>query len=272
MIIPDWKTIRPIPAKKYSQLDSGATKYNNDCGAGVGMAVLSAYKRTSMTVTEFYEKALAKMGYPPGTDAYLSISAIQSVLRDEGVNTISASYATMANLFDYLYQGRPVGILVNNYGILVDAGLTELTKFRGSHFVTLVGVLLGREQYFAIYDPYTHGDQISYWDTKNFYDAWSYGQAGNAPRCLFVPDRKWVIDNFSDAPVDPEPPPSGMMVYECIVSALTVRDKPDSSGKAVRYIHLGDRVDVTEIMSNGWLHLSGGYYCSGSTTYMRRVS
>jgi hypothetical protein len=125
-----------------SQLGSGADKYSNDCGAAAGSMLVEAFTGTNISVTKFYERTGLR------SDQYLSATQIIKVLDQLGVPCRWIKNLDLHELFDHLYDNRPVIALIN-YQVVRQAVKTE-RSFSGPHFAPVVGM---DTKYVYIHDP-----------------------------------------------------------------------------------------------------------------------
>ena len=232
-----------------SQLGTGASQYNNDCGAACGAMLVRGYTDNPVTVDQFY----AATGQT--TDVYLNASQIISALARYDV-VANWKISSLATLLADLHNGKPVICLIL-YSVLVDAGLTQNKTFRGYHFVTAVG-------YDAlnvyIHDPLwlANGGQEIAVPQDTFNKAWT--QAGVNPSlnpafgCI-VPEQ-----------VLGQPHTSTYTNYKVIASALNVRSSPSSTTSAniVGTVYYGNIIQIESIDSEGW----GKFYGAQKYVYM----
>ena len=125
-----------------SQKGSGANKYANDCGAAAGAMLVEAYTGERISVTKFYEKTGMR------NDQYLSATQIIRVLDKLGVPCRWLKNLDLHDLFDHLFDSRPV-IALLNYKVLRKAVKTE-SSFSGPHFAPVIGM---DTKFVYIHDP-----------------------------------------------------------------------------------------------------------------------
>jgi hypothetical protein len=171
-----------LPVPWISQLTNGALAYHNDCGAAAGLMIARAYKPSiTTTVDEFYRMTGAT------GDRYLSAGEIAAVLARYGITTTWRTGQSLGALFETL-TGRKPSIALINYGVLVDAGVTERSDFRGSHFVTVVGADIHTVY---IHDPYwrtDRGERLQL-TPELFVSAWTRtNEQSNPTRGVLTPD------------------------------------------------------------------------------------
>lgn len=125
-------TILDIPY--VSQLEDGARKYNNDCGAASGVMLVQAYKGDqTLTVDEYYKKT------GQNTDQYLSASQVRSVLNQYDIPTTWRINVTEDDVRLLIGQKRPM-IVLFNYKKIRENGISTEIPFSGFHFAVLVGI------------------------------------------------------------------------------------------------------------------------------------
>ncbi|HAY85853.1 MAG TPA: hypothetical protein DCY42_13320 [Chloroflexi bacterium] len=117
-----------------SQLEDGARKYNNDCGAASGVMLVRAYKGDqTLTVDQYYKKT------GQNTDQYLSASQVMNVLRDYDIPSTWRIGVTESDVRLLVDQKRPM-IVLYNYKIIRENGISTEIPFSGFHFAVLVGI------------------------------------------------------------------------------------------------------------------------------------
>ena len=228
-----------------SQLGNGADQHNNDCGAAAGAMLVKAYTGTAITPDGFYKKT------GMSGDKYLSAYQIMDVMKSFEVHSVWYRDLTLADLFGFLVQKRPIIALIS-YATLRTAIKTE-SAFSGPHFAPVVGADVAS---IYIHDPL--------WKDEG-------GKALRVPIDAF--NRAWA----DSGPVNPNlhygaiVPTVGLGdklsgAYKAKVTAtwLNVREGPDASyptiGPALRY---GELVVVQEVDGKWgrvgpthWIHLS----------------
>lgn len=127
-----------------SQIVAGALEHNNDCGAAAVSGILLAYNIGKATVDEIYNRITTG-------DRSIKIGELQAILAVNRVTNEYKNNTRLGELYDIIRQNRPAIALIR-YGILVDAKLTERTRFRAGHFVTVIGMDI---KYVYIHDPYS---------------------------------------------------------------------------------------------------------------------
>ena len=129
-IVSGFRPVSLLPVPYVSQLELGAQKHNNDCGAACGVMLVRTYfPENVITVDDFYDIC------NPQGDVYLSASQIMSALGIQNVRSTWQEELGLIKLFDLLRNGQPVIALIN-YGVLVLANLTEKNNFTVAHFIT----------------------------------------------------------------------------------------------------------------------------------------
>lgn len=125
-----------------SQLGPGAESHPNDCGAAAAAMLLTAYTETIITPGAFYDKVNTSRS------PYLNANQVREALGSEGVAAEIKNNLAFKDLFGFLMSGIPC-IVITNYKVLFDAGLTEKT-FAGPHFSVAVGM---DPKYIYVHDP-----------------------------------------------------------------------------------------------------------------------
>jgi hypothetical protein len=126
--------VNTLPVYYVSQLGSGASEHNNDCGAASSLMELGTYNLAkTINVDQFYNSM-----YPSG-DMALNVSSMQARMGAYGLVTEWKVGLTTELIFYYLRNRRPLLALIH-YAPLVDAGVTEKKIFRGAHFVVITGI------------------------------------------------------------------------------------------------------------------------------------
>lgn len=244
-----------LPVGYVSQLYADAFEHNNDCGAACGVMLVKAFHpEAKITVDEFYNLC------QPTGDVYLSAGQITTALaRLQVVSTWKYSIG-LHDLFDLLHAGRPVIALIN-YGVLVQYGYTELTRFRGAHFVVIVGMDIKN---IHIHDPY-HTDESGA-DVEVpidvFMQSWgSCDKQGNPNYCAVV-----AADSLYDTTDE-----IGDVLYKVRVTAkgLTMRDGAGTNYRVLGYLKAGDVRDVLS-EKDGWGEVGIGRWIS--LKYTEKVS
>jgi hypothetical protein len=125
-------TILDIPY--VSQLEDGARKFHNDCGAASGVMLVQVYRGDhALTVDEYYDQTKQR------EDEYLSASQVMSVLKAHGIPSNWRTNVTEEDARLLIENKRPF-IVLYNYKIIRSRGITTEIPFSGFHFAVLVGI------------------------------------------------------------------------------------------------------------------------------------
>jgi len=219
-----------LPVPYVSQLESGALMFANDCGAACGVMLLGGYEMAPISVDEFY--LLATGG--GRVDRYLSASEIRTALGKRGLQSVWVINQDIGKLYQQLAAGK-AGMALINYGVLVDAGLTQKTNFRGSHFVCVVGMDI---QHVAIHDPYQTGfsGAAVHVPVDVFDEAWRRtNEQAN-------PSRGWLGCELNIY----DPTPAYIMRVK-IMYPMNVRNGPGLNWRTVGALYPGMIVDLLEV-------------------------
>lgn len=149
-------TILDVPY--VSQLEDGARKHANDCGAASGVMLIRAYKGDQKFTVDEYYKETGQRG-----DKYLNVFQIQAVLQNHGVNTTRKTGLSKDDLSDFIKERRPPIVLFNYKifrNLLSQQGINTQVPFKGYHFAVLVGI---DDSFVYLNDPLWSGD-----NGKNF--------------------------------------------------------------------------------------------------------
>ena len=91
-----------------SQLENGARKFHNDCGAASGVMLVKAYKGSqNLTVDEYYDQTGQRK------DQYLSASQVMSVLSRHGIPSKWRTGVSESDVRLLLDNKRPMIVLYN---------------------------------------------------------------------------------------------------------------------------------------------------------------
>jgi hypothetical protein len=218
-----------------SQLTADAAAHNNDCGAACGVMLVKAFDKNSrVTVDEFYDMC------NPGADVYLSAGQIVTALAKCRVVSAWRYGLKLWDLFELLKAEHPVIALIN-YGVLVDAGLTQKTGFRGAHFIVIVGM---DTKYIHIHDPYWEvGGGVSV-PIDTFMSAWSTCDKQGNPNCCGIVASDTLAEGvFFDDEV--------LFQVRVTANSLTVREGGGVNYRAVGYLKKGAMAEVY-YQKDGW--------------------
>ena len=220
-----------LPIPYLSQLEDGALSFNNDCGAAAGAMILRGYGLgLETTIDQFY--LLATNGNR--TDRYLSASEIRTVLGKFGLQSTWKVGMNTGTLYAELCAGE-AGIALVNYGVLVDAGLTQRKTFRGSHFVVTLGMDI---KHVAIHDPYqtgVNGAEVHI-PVATFDEAWRRtNEHGNPTRGWLGCERSIYL-----------PVPVAVKQVK-ILYPMNVRNGPGLNWLTVGALYPGAIVDILEV-------------------------
>jgi hypothetical protein len=222
-----------LPVPYVSQLGTGASAHQNDCGAASAVMLLRAYLNIQMTPDEFYTK------FGIQWDPYLSVSQMRDAMATQGLLTDFRANLALQDLFTFLAAGKPVIVLLR-YKVLEEAGLTE-KHFEGPHFAVVVGI---DSKNIYIHDPlYTNpadGDAHPY-PLDIFHRAWT--EVGSDPS-FPNPARSAII-------------PTGGIGFKVVrrvrvkVASLNVRSGPGTNNAIVGGLKQNQVVEITREV-NGW--------------------
>ena len=228
-----------------SQLGTGASEHNNDCGAACGCMFVGGYKDVIPTPDEFYNKT-GMTG-----DVYLSGVQIINTLKQYGVNS-TLYISNMQTLKDYISTGKPVISLIL-YGTLVDAKIVTGT-FRGYHFVCPVGF---DAKNIYVNDPLYGGEYLEV-PIATFEKCWKDAGIDPAKNSAFVA----IVADNPIGNIIPNPTYQKWMVTSS--NGLNVRSSPsviNSPSNVIRVMKYNEKFDVISI-ANGWGKLVLGGYAS----------
>jgi hypothetical protein len=147
----DVSVLRPagiLPVPYVSQIGPGADSYTGDCGAACSTMLLRGYNLVPDMTPDRFMKETGK-----ARNEFLNFNDILGKLRQYGLVSEYRSDMSALDLFSYMVQQKPMIMLVN-YGVLVKAGVTEKTDFKGPHFFLAVGM---DNKYVYVHDPYCVG-------------------------------------------------------------------------------------------------------------------
>jgi uncharacterized protein YraI len=238
-------TILNIPY--VSQLEAGARKYNNDCGAASGVMLVKAYKGDqSLTVDEYYQKTGQRK------DEYLSAGRVMSVLGSYNIPSTWRINITRKDVGLFLREKRPI-IVLFNYAIIRSRGIKTQIPFNGFHFAVLVGM----DDYTVyINDPLWTGNKgkelripidtwMEAWETFPLSDN---GVPANPPRGAIVP--KYPFDTAEVKPIEYDPDDVSRMriIYP---HGMNVRSGPGVDHSIVDTYNQGDIVTILKTQKWG---------------------
>lgn len=238
-------TILNIPY--VSQLEAGAMKFRNDCGAASGVMLVQAYKGDqALTVDEYYQQTGQR------EDEYLSVSQVTSVLDSFGITTDWRMNLTVNDLRLFIGGNRPI-IVLYNYALIRSLGIRTQIDFNGSHFAVLTGI-----DDFTIYlnDPLWSEDKgkdlqipinvwLEAWTTFPLNDS---GVPINPPRGAIIP--RYPIDTAPVEPIDYDPDEVSRMriIYPY---GMNVRSGPGVDHDIVDSHNHGDIVKILKTQQWG---------------------
>jgi hypothetical protein len=180
----DVSVLRPagvLPVPYVSQIGAGADKYTGDCGGACSTMLLRGYNLApDMTPDRF----MAEVGKP--SYEFLNFNDIMGKLKKYGLSTEYRPNMQAADLFSYMVQQKPMIMLVN-YGVLVNAGVTEKKDFKGPHFFLAVGM---DNKYVYVHDPYCvgNGGEARQYPYSVIMEAWTRGaEQGNPNNAGVIP-------------------------------------------------------------------------------------
>ncbi len=206
-----------LPVSYVRQKGPGADQHNNDCWAASAKILLDTYKATKLSVDQFFDIAM------PVGDKGLFYWELLPLLASQGLKCDSFPEPSLATLYTHLVSNKPVIVLVD-YGVLVDAKLTQFTAFRGGHYMVATGADI---QDVCFHDPYRTNDSGIHLaiPIPIFLRCW---QAGIAPRL--------PIQNLS----------TGVPKFTHIVTPkrINVRAEAKEGSTWIRFAAAGDQVSV----------------------------
>lgn len=235
-------TILDIPY--VSQLEAGARMFNNDCGAASGVMLVRAYTGdTNLTVDDYYRETGQRQ------DRYLSASQIRSVLNRHSIPSTWRTGVTESDARMMIDNKRPF-IVLYNYRIIRERGISTQISFNGYHFAVLVGL---ENSNVYLHDPLWSGEM-----GKNlpilleiFLDAWSnfpifHGVPDNPPRGALIPDCSVDAEEFEMLEFGD---PTRMRVI--FPSGMNVRFGPGTNFSMIGTRNQGDVVNIYETKEDG---------------------
>ena len=118
-----------------SQLEDGARKFNNDCGAASGVMLIRAYNNDkNFTVDAYYQETGQK------TDEYLDYFQIQKVLSNHKISSSLKAHLKLSDLEQFIEEKRPPIVLFFYKKLLGRNRIKTHKQFKGDHFAVLVGI------------------------------------------------------------------------------------------------------------------------------------
>lgn len=228
-----------------SQLENGARKFHNDCGAASGVMLVRAYKgNQSLTVDQYYDQTGQRK------DQYLSASQVMSVLSRHGIPSKWRRGVSESDVRLLLDSKRPM-IVLYNYKIIRQRGISTEIPFTGFHFAVLVGI----DEFFVyLNDPLWSGEKgknlqipLEIW-----MEAWEKfplfkGVPANPPRGAIVPD--YSVDAEEVEPIADDGSTTRMRVIFPL--GMNVRLGPGTNFTIVDTRNTGDVVRVLETKEVG---------------------
>lgn len=229
----------------HSQLEEGALRYRNDCGAACGAMLLEALTGERQTVDEFYRLTGA------GGDRYLAAGELMRVLGARRAPCAWREGLTAGDLLEALSARKPAICLVS-YAVLREAGLTE-SSFGGPHFLLAVGMDVLRV---SVHDPLYRGQggRFKTYPLAVFLRAWeAAGKDGSGnPSCGALIPHYGLGDAL--------PPVKRVRVWA--ENGLNIRRGPGKHYERLAALRCGETAGVEEERS-GWGKLAGlpGWIC-----------
>jgi hypothetical protein len=265
----DVSVLRPagvLPVPYVSQIGPGADKYSGDCGAACSAMLLRAYNLApDMTPDRF----MAETGR--GAHEFLNFNDVMGKLRQNGLSTEYRFNMQAGDLFSYMVQQKPMIMLVN-YGVLVNAGVTERKDFKGPHFFLAVGM---DNKYVYVHDPYCtgNGGEARQYPYQVMMDAWARGAAQGNPNSAGViptiglnqaPPPKAVIGTSTEGRSAND---NATPIYKARVvhaSWVNIRTGPGINFQDIGDIYPGEVKDVfeerPEAGGNAWARIGPGQW------------
>lgn len=237
-------TVLDIPY--VSQLEDGARKFHNDCGAACGVMLVRAYKGDQvLTVDQYYKETKQRK------DQYLSASQIMGVLRDRGIPTGWRTNVTEADVRLLIDNKRPF-IVLYNYKIIRAKGITTEIPFSGFHFAVLVGI----DDFFVYLNDPLWTDEKG----KNlqipldvWMDAWTNfpkknGVPANPPRGAIIPNNAVDAEQLPEEQFDPADVSRMRVIYP---RGMNVRMGPGVNFSKVDSQNHGDVLTIIKTEAKG---------------------
>ena len=254
-----------------SQLEDGARKYNNDCGAASGVMLIRAYNNDfAFTVDDYYQETGQR------EDKYLDYSQIMKVLQNHKIPSTRKIYLKLNDLEQFIKEKRPPIVLFFYKKLLGRKRIKPHKQFKGDHFAVLVGI---DDKSVYLNDPLWPGTQ-----GKNFQiprdiwlEAWENkdenGQR-NKPFQAIIPD--YPVDTAEVKPIEINSEDSIKMqvVYS---KGMNIRSGPGSNYAIVGSQDYEDYVMVYKKQTKGndvWGYLGEGKWVAifnSGKTYLEPV-
>ena len=255
-IVAGFRPVSLLPVPYVSQLGPGAEEHRNDCGAACGVMLVKTYfPENNVTVNVFYNTC------NPQGDVYLSASQIISALAVNNVRSTWEENQDLDKLFDLLRNGQPAIALIN-YGVLVQANLTEKIDFTGAHFITVIGM---DNHYVYIHDPYSTGKngESRPIPIAKFLEAWGHcSEQSNPNHAIVIAERSVFEPHYV--------PPVGVYRIRVKATFLTVRKGPSANFSPVNYLKKNAECDIYR-EQNDWGEIALDQWISLSPSYVVRI-
>ena len=228
-----------------SQLENGARKFNNDCGAASGVMLVQAYKGVqTLTVDEYYQKT------GQNKDQYLSASQVMNVLKSYDIPTSWRINVTENDVRLLIEQKRPP-IVLFNYKIIREKGITTEIPFSGFHFAVLTGI----DDFFVyLNDPLWTNEKgknlqipLDIW-----MEAWTKfpvknGIPANPPRGAIIPDYGFDAQEIEQEKLDLIEAKRMRVIFP---GGMNVRSGPGIENPQVDSRNHGDVVMILKTQTN----------------------
>ena len=214
--------MRTLSIPHFSQ--AGNT-YRNDCGAACNKMVLSAYGKAQILSISDIHAIMQKRQNT--VDAPVSVEVMAATLVDLGLPCSKQEYISIKTLYELLRNQRP-SILLIDYGVIQDAGMTTYPVYRGGHYVVLTGMDIVCA---AVLDPLQDG--TIEWPIDVLLEAMK-------------------TDNYNSICITSKMgEPMEQNIGYVTATSLKLREAPNTESRVLAYLKQNDMVVIKE-ETDGW--------------------